>query len=173
MWQNSHSFLLEKTGSRFWKMCLSILYFRIPPRWAWTSEATSQLQTQRSLFRLPRCPRIPSKQRRSPTALPWASHQACTTPSRPSAWWSSTGTSIPTSSAPTPSLRTPRGERQTPPSRRLSRRVCKRYQERQLLCLCVCVLIWKERSSSVFNWSCYMSQKSVQWLRNRFSQKSA
>lgn len=122
-------------------MCLSILSFHIPPRWAWTSEATSQPLTQRSPFPLPRCPLIPSKQRRSPMALPWASHPVCTTRSRLSAWWSSTGTSIPTSSVPTPSLKTPRGEHLTPPSRRLSRRVCKRYQERQLFSVCVCVCL--------------------------------
>lgn len=120
-------------------MCLSILSFHTPPRWAWTSGATSQPLTQRSQFPLLRCPPILSKRRRSPMALPWASRRACITPSHPSAWWSSTGTSIPTSSAPTPSLRTPRGERQTPPSLRLSRRACKRYQERQLLCVCVCL----------------------------------
>lgn len=132
-------------------MCLSILFFHTLPRWAWTSEATSQPLTQRSPFQLPRCPPIPSKRRRSPTALPWASHQVCTTPSPPSGWWSSTGTSIPTSSVPTPSLKTPRGERLTPPSRRPSRRVCKRYQERQLLCVCVCVSRsgWRDPVSSL------------------------
>ena len=142
-------------------MCLSILSFHTRPRWAWTREATLQPLTQQSLFQLPRCPPIPSKRRRSPMALQWASHQASTTPSPPSGWWSSTGTSTPTSSVPTPSLRIPRGERQTPPSQRLSRKACKRYQERQSLCARVCLLIWMERSSSIFNCSCYVSQKSV------------
>ena len=131
-------------------MCLSTLSFHTRPRWAWTRGATLQPLTQRSPFQLPQCPPIPSKRRRSPMALQWASHQVSTTPSPPSGWWSSTGTSIPTSSVPTPSLKTHREEHQTPLSQRLSRRACKRYQERQLLCVCVRVLIWMERSSSIF-----------------------
>lgn len=137
-------------------MCLLILSFHTRPRWAWTREAILQPLTQRSPFQLPRCPPIPSKRRRSPMALQWASHQASTTLSPLTGWWSSTETSILTSSVPTPSLRTPRGERQTPPSQRLSRRACKRYQERQLLCACMCVLIWMETTSSNFN--CCVSQ---------------
>lgn len=143
-------------------MCLSILSFHTRPRWAWTREATLQPQTQQSLFQLLRCPPIPSKRRRSPMALQWASHQASTTPSPPSVSWSSTGTSILTSSIPTPSLKTPRGEHQTPPSQRLSRRACKRYQERKALCACVRVLVWMERPGSIFSCSCYVSQKSAQ-----------
>lgn len=142
-------------------MCLSILSFHTHLRWAWTREATLQPLTRQSPFQLLRCPPIPSKQRRSPMALQWASHQVSTTLSPLSGWWSSTGTSIPTSSVPTPSLKTPRGEHRTPPSQRLSKRACKRYQQRQLLCACVHVLIWMERSSSIFNYSCYLSQKSV------------
>lgn len=172
MWQNSHSFLLEKTESRFWKMCLSILFSHTHPRWAWIREATLQHRTRQSPFQLPRCPPIPSRQRHSPMALQWASHQVSTIPSPLSEWWSLTGISPPTSSVPAPSLKTPRGEHQIPPSQRLSRRACKRYQERQSLC--VCVLIGIERSSSIFNCSCYLSQKCVQWLRNRgLSQKDA
>lgn len=158
MWQNSRSFLPEKTESRFWKMCLSILSFHTRPRWAWTSEATSQPLTRRSRFQSPRCPRTPSKRRHSPTALLWASHPACTTLSHLSVWWSLTGTSTPTSSAPAPSLRTPRGERQTPPSPRLSRRVCKRYQERQLLCVCVSWSGWRDPVPSL--------TVLVTWARN-------
>lgn len=122
-------------------MCLLILSFHTRPRWGWTREAILQPLTQRSPFQLPRCPPIPSKRRHSPMALQWASHQVSTTRSLPTGWWSLTETSILTSSVPTPSLRTPRGEHQTPPSQRLSRRACKRYQQRQLLCACVCVCL--------------------------------
>lgn len=51
---------------------------------------------------------------------------------------------------------------------------CARGTKRGSCSVCVCVLIWVERSNSVFSCSCYMSQESVQWLRNRrLSQKGA
>lgn len=51
---------------------------------------------------------------------------------------------------------------------------CARGTKRGSCSVCVCVSIWMERSSSIFNCSCYMSQKSIQWLRNRrLSQKGA
>lgn len=138
MWQSSHLFPPEKTESRFWKMYLSILSSHIRPRWAWTREATLQPPTRRSPFRLQRCPPIPSKRRRSPTALQWASLPASTTPSPPSGWWCSTGTSLLTSSIPTPSHRTPRGERRTLPFQRPSRKACKRYREALCVCFNLC-----------------------------------
>uniref|UniRef100_A0A8D0XBY1 Grh/CP2 DB domain-containing protein n=1 Tax=Sus scrofa TaxID=9823 RepID=A0A8D0XBY1_PIG len=59
------------------------------------------------------------------TASRWASPRPCTIRSPPSGWWCSTGT-IPTSSALALSPRTLRGGLQTPPSRRPSRKACRR-----------------------------------------------
>lgn len=171
MWQNSHSFLLEKTESRFWKMCLSILSFHTRPRWAWIREATLQRRIRQSPFQLPPCPPIPSRRRHSPMALQWASHQVSTIPSPLSGWWSLTGTSTPTSSVPTPSLKTPRGEHQIPPSQRLSRRACKRYQEWQSLCVYASWSGWRDPVSSLIFLAMWARNVSSDWGIEDFLKK--